>query len=226
MSIMVLALTIVLSLLAPSPVLAGDGDWQQWSEASWIQTLGSGFDVGMRWEGRWEEDVSRFAYYEVEPMLVWRYSPRWDFGIGYERDERIAPAEEIDHVPNISATLRIPRQPFRIIPTLDWRASNRSRMDFMVPEEDDMDWRPVYRNRTDLEARWKWGSKELVPFLFEEWFVDVDHGGFSQNRFGVGIGVPIVPHWMARAYWMRLDEKIQGAWEWHPVVGVQIEAQF
>lgn len=205
---------------------ANDGDWQQWTDASWIQTLGNSLDVGLRWEGRWEEDISTFSYYEVEPMLIWRYSPRWDFGVGYERDERLKPMEDVEHVPNVSAMLKIPRQPWRLIPIFDWRFTNRFRMDFMVSENNAQDWAPVYRNRTDWEARWRWGSKELVPFVFDEWFVDLNQREFTENRAGLGIGVPIVPHWMARLYWMRHDEKVQGVWTWHPVVGVQIDTQF
>ena len=205
---------------------ANDGDWQQWTEASWTQNLGSGFDANLRFEHRWEDDISTFSYYEIEPMLTWRHSPRWNFALAYERDERVEPTRETDHVPNVSAVLRIPRQPFKIIPILDWRLSNRFRMDFMIPETRARDWQPVYRNRTDWEARWRWGSKELIPFVFEEWFLSCDGGDFIQNRFGIGLGIPLVSHWIARFYWMRFDEKTALGWEWHPVVGVQIQTQF
>lgn len=222
-----LRVAVLAAMLAVLPMVhAKDGDWQQWSEASWVQTLGNGLDVGLRWEGRWEEDISQFAYHETEAMLTWRHSPRWDFTLGYERDERLKPMEEVDHVPNIGAVLRIPRQPWKIIPVLDWRASNRFRVDFMVTEDESRDWTPVYRNRTDWEARWRWGSKELVPFIFDEWFVDLDRREFTRNRVGMGLGVPIVPHWLARLYWMRVDEKVNETWEWHPVVGFQILTQF
>jgi len=219
-------LAATLALLPVTVVAGDDGDWQQWSEAFWSQNLGSGFDAAMRFESRWEEDASRWAYYEVEPMVNWRYSPRWDFSLGYERDERLVPLEEIAHVPNIAATVKIPRQPWQFPPVLDWRLSNRMRMEFIVPEDPQMDWQPLYRNRTDWEAKWRWGSKEIVPFAFEEWFLNFDRGEITQNRFGVGIGVPIVPHAMARLYWMRLDEKRGDRWEWHPVVGVQLQFQF
>lgn len=205
---------------------AADGDWQQWSEASWTQNIGHSLDLGLRWEGRWEEGMSRFAYFETEPVLTWRHSPRWDFTLGYERDERIAPMGEVDHVPNVSATARLPRQPWRLFPTLDWRFDNRFRADFMVPEETGRDWTPVYRNRSEMEGRWKVGAVEMVPFLFDEWFLDMKDGALTQNRMGVGLGWPILRHWMVRAYWMRLDEKIAGAWEWHPVTGIQVWAQF
>lgn len=218
------ALAAALLALAVLPSLrAKDGDWEQWTELSWTQPLGSGLDLGLRWEGRWEKDLSRFAYSEVEPMLAWRWSPRWDFGVGYERDERLRPAEEVAHVPSLSAVLKVPRLP---LGTLEGHLSNRFRMDFMVPEDASVEWTPVYRNRTDWEGRWKLGSRELVPFVFEETFVDLRAGRFIQNRAGVGLGVPLASHWMARLYWMRLDEKFAGGWEWHPVIGVQVQAQF
>ncbi|MCC7519122.1 MAG: DUF2490 domain-containing protein [Verrucomicrobiae bacterium] len=222
---LVLASAAGWATMAP-PSLAADGDWQQWSEASWIQTLGHGLDIGLRWQGRWEEDVSRFAYHETEPMLIWRHSPRWDFQLGYERDERFSPVEEVAHVPNVSAVLRLPRQPWKLLPILDWRLSNAFRMEFMISETGASDWTPAYRNRTEWETRWKWGGKELIPYVFEEWLVDLRAGEFVQNRLGIGLGVPIVPHWLARVWWMRFDEKVANAWEWHPVIGVQIQTQF
>ncbi len=205
---------------------AADGDWQQWTEVSWTQTLGNGLDLGLRWEGHWEEDLSQFAYHEVEPMLLWRWSPRWDFGVGYERDERWVPMAEVNHVPNVSATFRLPRQPWKLLPALDGRLANRSRLDFLLPEDAAREWRPIFRNRTEWETRWRWGGNELVPFLFEEWLFDLRAGAFVQNRLGVGLGIPLLPHWLARIYAMRLDEKIAGVWKWHPVVGVQIQTQF
>lgn len=214
------------ALAVASRSAAADGDWQQWTEISWTQTLGNGLDLGLRWEGHWEEDLSRFAYHEVEPMLLWRWSPRWDFGVGYERDERWVPMAEVTHVPNVAATFRLPRQPWKLLPALDWRLTNRSRLDFLLPEDAAREWRPVFRNRTEWETRWRWGSKELVPFLFEEWLLDLRAGAFAQNRLGVGLGIPLLPHWLARIYAMRLDEKIAGVWEWHPVVGVQVQTQF
>lgn len=220
-----LFLVIGMSTL-PSRLCASDGDWQAWTEASWIQNLGYGIDAGLRIETRWEEDLSTFSYYEVEPMTVWRYSPRWDFALAYERDERLSPTEEIAHVPNVSAVLRIPKQPWKIFPVLDWRLSNRFRMDFMIPEDEMLSWQAIYRNRTDWEARWRWGSKEIIPFVFEEWFFNTDEREFVENRFGVGVGVPIVSHWQARLYWMRLDRKTFDGWEWHPVIGFQIQTQF
>lgn len=219
-------LALVMMLVGEERLRADDGDWHEWSEASWTQRLGSGFDAGLRLETRLEDDISQFSYYEVEPMVTWRYSPRWDFTMAYERDERLRPKEEVIHDPNLSAVLRIPRQPYRLFPVLDWRFSNRFRMDFMVPENEMQDWQLVYRNRTDWEARWRWGSKELVPFVFEEWFYNLDQGDLVENRLGIGLGVPIASHWMARIYFMRDDIKIDGHWEWHPVLGLQIQTQF
>lgn len=205
---------------------ADDGDWQQWTDLSWTQNLGSGMDLGLRWHGRLEDDFSEFAYTEVEPMLNWRHSPRWDFAISYERDQRIEPMDEAMDVAAVAATVKLPKQPWRIIPTLNWMLSNRFRFDFAVPEMEDADWQPIFRNLTQWQAKWKWGAREWVPYLAEEWFVNLDRGELVQNRLSVGVGLPIVPHWMARLYWMRLDEKINDTWEWHPVVGASIETSF
>jgi hypothetical protein len=192
-------------------------DFQLWINHSWSQNFDYGLQPSLRFEPRFENDVSDFSYYEIEAMLNWRYSPRWDFAIAYERDERLLPDTEISHVPNISSTLKLPLR--------NWFVSNLFRFEFMLPESDE-DSRITYRNRTQLEYRRKFGSKEIVPFVFEEWFLDLNEVEIVQNRAGIGIGYPVVPHWIIQAYFMRLDEKVANEWNWHPVFGIQLLAQF
>jgi hypothetical protein len=175
-------------------------------------------DVGLRWEGRIENDISNFSYYEVEPMLTWRNSPRWNLAVGYERDERLRPTEEVMHVPNVNAVAMIPLK--------SWKITNRSRGEFVVPEMEERSWRFVYRNRTTLELPWFWLDRQWKPYLFDEWFLDADAADLTQNRVGIGIGVPLISHFMASLYWMRLDEKTDQGWQWHPVLGIQIESKF
>jgi len=198
-------------------VHAKDGDWQQWTELSWNQNLGNGLDVGLRSEFRFENDMDRFAYYEVEPMLNWRYSPRWDFFIAYERDERLRPEEDIMHVPNTGAVVKLRLK--------DWFLSNRFRMDFSIPESDS-DFDAIYRNRSLVQYNGKWGAKSWSVYLFDEFFFSTSNGQLTENRVGVGLIVPIVPHWIGQIYFMRQDVRIFQGWEWHPVLGLQVQLQF
>ena len=55
-------------------------------------------------------------------------------------------------------------------------------------------------------------------------FYDFDRGAFTQNR--IGAGMEVVPYVVARLYWMRLDEEISDDWEWHPVLGFQLQTSF
>lgn len=206
------------------PAFAEDGDWQQWSQISYTQKFDYGLEGGVRFEPRLDEDISRFSYYELEPMVNWRYSPRWDFSVSYERDEFLEPRtedepeSEIDNLAAASATLKIPLD--------DWKISNLFRTEWVVPEDDEKDWSTNYRNRTEVQMKWQLGAKELVPYVFEEWFYNFQEGQFIQNRAGIGVGVPIVPNWMAKVYFMRFDERTMEGWQWHPVLGVQVDAQF
>ncbi|MCI0540212.1 MAG: DUF2490 domain-containing protein [Verrucomicrobiales bacterium] len=217
-----LALTLLMALA--TTVRAGDGDWQQWSQISYLQKLDYSLETSLRFEPRLDDDFSRFYYYELEPMLNWRYSPRWDFAVSYERDEFLEqrtedePETKIDNLATLGATLKIPLK--------DWKISNLFRAEWVVPQTGDEDWSTNYRNRTEVKTTWRWGSKELEPYLFEEWFYNFQEGEFIQNRAGVGIGVPIVEHWMAKVYFMRFDERTMNGWEWHPVLGIQVDAQF
>lgn len=213
----VLCTGIFLSTFA-GRLLAEDGDWQMWNDVQYSQTLGYGLDMVVRYEQRFEEDISEYSYYELEPMVYWRYSPRWDFALSYERDERLKPENEIDNLAAAVAVLKIPLK--------DWYLTNQFRTEWVVPEADENDWKTVYRNRTGLATVWKLGAKEFVPYLSEEFFYNIQDGTFTESRLQAGLGFPIVPHWMASVYFMRLDRRTADGWEWHPVVGIEVLARF
>ncbi len=215
-----LSSTLFISLLlALLPKLhAADGDWQLWTEASWTQVVASSLDLSLRAQGRVEKDISDPIYDEIEPMLVWRYSPRWTFAMAYEQDQRFGEEDETTHKPSFSATMDIPIK--------DWSLSNRFRMEFPVPQDESETWQAVYSNQTSFGTSWKIGSIQIDPFVSEKWLYSIQEGRFMENQLAVGVGVPIVRHWEAQVYWMRLDERGETDWEWHPVLGMQIAAQF
>ncbi len=202
---------------SPGRLSAEDGDWQSWNDFQYSQTLGYGLDMVVRYEQRFEQDISEYAYYELEPMVYWRYSPRWDIAVSYERDERLEPENKVNDLAAATAVLKVPLK--------DWYLTNQFRTEWMVPESEE-EWRTIYRNRTGVATTWKVGSKEIVPYLSEEFFYNIQDGIFTENRLQAGIGVPIVPHWMASIYFMRLDERTAEGWEWHPVVGIEVLARF
>lgn len=211
-------LAAFLCLGSISPAHAEDGDWQQWTEVAWSQNLDYALTPSLRWQGRFEEDFSRFSYYEIEPMITWRYSPRWDFAVGYERDERVEPTEESSNTPNLNALLKLPMR--------DWDISNLFRIGFNVPESEQSEWRPVYQNLSSIKTRWPMGSRIFEPFFSEEFFLHMGEGEFIENRLSIGVALPIIPHWMGSLAFMRLDEKTPEGWQWHPVIVAQMELQF
>jgi hypothetical protein len=210
---------VIFILASGCCVKASNGDFQQWTDLYWSQILDYGLQPSFRFESRFEKDASEFSYYEIEPMLNWRYSPRWEFALGFERDERveIEDEEEIVNIPNINVLLKLSLK--------KWLATNLFRMEFMFPEREE-DSSVTYRNRTQLQTTWMMGAQQITPFVFEEWFLNLNEAEITQNRCGIGVGTTIVPHWMAQLYLMRLDEKMGESWEWHPVLGFQILAQF
>lgn len=209
----VLFLTLMMS---QASLKAADGDWQQWTELSYSQIIDYSLQPSLRMEMRFEDDLSEFAYYEIEPMLTWRYSPRWDFAIGYERDHRLEPLDEIDHAPNLNALMKLPLK--------EWTVLNRFRTEFVFPETTDEDDRVIYRNRSELQKRWKMGGKEVSAYVFDEWFMNLNEGEVSENRVGIGLNCPIAPHWTLQAYFMRMDNFT--ADEWNPILGLQLQASF
>lgn len=200
------------------PVRADHERWQWWIDAAWNQRWIENLDIGVRWEGRFHDDYPEFSYYEVEPMLTWKYSPRWDFSLSYERDESLRGDEDVIHAPSVSATLKVPLQ--------NWELNNVFRAEYDWSEDHSQDSTFMYRNRTDLVYRWKLGGVELTPYLSEEWFLEERRAEIVQNRLAVGIHFPVISHWNAGVYLMRLDEKTSKNWQWYPVFGMQVLAQF
>lgn len=189
-------------------------DWQLWTEAGWSQNLGNALVAGFRSQLRFERDMTYVSYYEVEPSLMFRYSPRYDFFVGYERDARFRPQDEAANIPNFGAIVNLPIKKLEI--------TNRSRIDFILNEkagaEDDIG----FKNLFNIRHPWSIGSKELFPFAFDEFLLSTRMGEVAENKVGMGIEVPIAPHWGAQVYWMRQDLwSDNGESEWHPVLGVQ-----
>jgi hypothetical protein len=196
---------------------ASDGDWQQWTDLAWNQNLGNGLDAQLRGELRFGNDMSRFSYYEIEPSLNWRYSPRWDFFLGYERDEQLRPSEEISHVPNIGATLKVPLK--------NWFFSNRSRIDFSIPEEE-RSFATIYRDQILAQYNGKWGARDWNAFISDEVFLNLSRTEWSENRASIGVNITFLPHWIGQIYFMRQDVRTLSGWEWHPILGLQFQTQF
>lgn len=208
-------LTFILIFMCRTSLKSESGTGQQWTEWSYSQTIQYSLQPSLRLEMRFEDDLSEFAYYEIEPMILWRYSPRWDFAVGYERDQRLEPMEEIDHAPNINAWLKIPMK--------EWTVIHRFRLEWVLPESNEND-RVVFRNRTEWHKRWTWGHKDISTYIFEEWFLNTNEGEISENRAGIGFSYPINPHWSLQAYFMRMDQFTIN--EWNPVLGLQLQTSF
>jgi hypothetical protein len=199
---------------------ANNGDWQLWNDYSWNQNLGNALTINVRSEFRFEQNMSSFDYFEVEPGLTFRYSPRWDFFVAYERDERLRPDRNVVNVPNLGAVLKLPIK--------NWSITNRSRMDFSLPEEKDQSSDSIYRNLLNISHPWKLGGKELNISFFNEFFLSSSAFEITENRTGVALDIPLANHWMCQFFGMRDDIQIdsEGSWEWHPVLGIQIQTQF
>lgn len=207
---------LFLQMTAISP--AKDGDWQQWTESRFATKITDELSTSFRYEQRLEEDASKFALNIFEQLFNWQVDKTWDVHVGYRRTERYEPVASANNDCVASAVMKVPL-------TDEMTLSNRFRFQFVVPEGINP-WHTIYRNRTDLRAKLEIQKFKFEPFLFEEWFINIDDGQLDQNRAAVGVGFPITEELTADFSFMRLDRKTSKGWEWHPVGLVSLKVNF
>lgn len=93
---------------------------------SWLNLkVSQNFDYGLRAELETEQwfstDEPIYRHVEIVPTLTWRYSPRYDFGVGYEYARNYMPDPiggnemlEQEHTAIVFTTIKLPIQRFNI----------------------------------------------------------------------------------------------------------------
>lgn len=199
-------------------VFAGDSALQVWTMQSIAQRLDYGLAAVLETEQRFGTAHGQaFRRSEVTPQLVWHYSPRYDFGIGYQRmdewdmDGMHSSADE----GLFFATV--------LVPLREWRLSSRQRFQFGIEEGETTG---AFRHRVQLAYEGERLPFRLMPFIANEWYFNLLDGEFTENRFWGGLRYRIHRTTEIEIFGMRVDNLTQSNTSAVPVVGVALNLKF
>jgi hypothetical protein len=204
-------------------VLAGDEPVQAWFMQSYAQRMDYGLLFELETEERLvtegRETLSRF---EATPQIVWNHSPRYDFGAGYEFAQMWESdgMELQEHTGLAFFTVKLPVRDFRI--------TSRQRFQFGagVRGEETKEI-AVFRHRLRVDWDTERLPFRLVPFLSNEWFLDLTDGEFRENRLVGGLMYRVNEALALEVFGMRLDEWNQeGEGKTSPVAGLAVNVEF
>lgn len=205
---------------------ADQGPFQSWLTVSYSQRLDYSLEFMMEGESRFQGEDPEWNRLELMPQLIWHYSPRYDFGIGYEnnRTEFMDDMESVGNEGFLFVTVKLPVR--------EWTFSSRQRFQAGVEEMEDMEeTTAMFRHLVRVQYDNGHMPLKLVPYLENEWFFNLMDGYLSQNRVRAGLGYPVNSHVMVDVYGMRLDEwkEMEGMPDphvWLPVFGVSLNLEF
>jgi hypothetical protein len=194
--------------------------FQSWLTASWSQRYDYGLEGTVEVEQRFASGPNVYQRYEITPQLIWHFSPRYDFSVGYEENREWDEAhhDQGGHEAFASTTIKLPLK--------QWLFTSRQRVQggFMDGGESSL----VFRQQTRLSYEIPRLPFRLKPFVQDEWFFDlINGGGLQENRAMIGLRYTFNKAWGAELYGMRLDQWTpSGQRTTTPVLGLNLNASF
>lgn len=217
---------LLASGLVVAPLRAEEQAAQGWVGTSVSQRLDYGLEAMLETTQRFSSEDRLYRRLELMPQLIWHYSPRYDFGAGYERDwiwDHHGMETENDEGYVFASVLLA-------LKSLKINAQERYQFGEDGREQGGTVWVNMFRQKTALEydsAHW---PLHLKPFADNEFFLDLDDGEITENRARAGLRYPLNEHMNVELYGMRLDE-----WTTHegrslheatPVAGLNLNLTF
>ncbi len=195
-------------------------DVESWLTTSISQRFDYGLEFMLETEQRFSTGAQVYQRYELMPQLIWHYSPRYDFSLGYEENRQwMEDGEDIaGHEGFATVTLKFPLK--------QWLLTSRQRLQGGINDEDKS--MVIFRQQTRLSYELPRLPFRLKPFLQDEWFVDlIDGNGVTENRIQLGLSYEINRAWRAEIYGMRVDQwDMMGVHSTTPVVGLNLNLAF
>ncbi|MDX6767404.1 MAG: DUF2490 domain-containing protein [Candidatus Methylacidiphilales bacterium] len=202
------------------PLHAEDDGLQVWT----MQTVSQRMDYGLEALLESEQHVAVddghhqvFRSNELTPQLVWHYSPRYDFGLGYERMDEW----DMDGMHTSSdeglifGTI--------LLPLRDWKFSSRQRFQFGAEEAEATG---NFRHRIQVAYEGERLPFKIMPFIANEWYFDLLAGDVTENRFWGGLRYRVNRAVEVELFGMRVDDFTLPHEEVIPVAGVSLNLKF
>lgn len=172
-------LGLLLAFLMSVPASFGivENGFQSWQQLSVSQNLDYNLTAILETENRQAFQSPSWVHTEIDPQLMWRYSPRYDFATGLEWS-----ATRFSGMPTT-----IGYQPF-LETRIKW---NFRRWDFSSRQRfqtgsDDGSYVAMFRQLTRLQYRLPGFDDRLSLYLADEWFLNLLSGQLNENRAVLG----------------------------------------
>jgi hypothetical protein len=208
-------------LMGVGPLHAEDDGVQVWTTESVSQRLDYGLEAMIEAEERYAtEHGQAFVRYEITPQIIWHYSPRYDFSIGYEENRQWMEegGDIAGHEGFATVTIKLPLR--------QWLLTSRQRLQGGINDEDEN--AVFFRQQTRLSYELPRLPFHLRPFIQDEWFMDLINGNdITENRAQIGLTYQINRAWRAELYGMRVDQwDLTGVHSVTPVIGINLNLTF
>ncbi|MES2308970.1 MAG: DUF2490 domain-containing protein [Verrucomicrobiota bacterium] len=172
-----------------------------WSSQGISQRLDYGLELLLENEERLSSgNGTAFRSEEITPSLIWHYSPRYDFQVGYDGEMEWDAEENLmtDHRGFVVATVKVPYGKWNLISKQRFDAGDREGKTVS-------DFRHAVRLETSVfSERW-------LPYLSDEWFLDLVGGRLEENRAQIGVLYRWNRAWETEVYGMRRDLWSEGS---------------
>jgi hypothetical protein len=158
------------------------------------------------------------ARYEFTPQLLWHYSPRYDFTVGYQHSETFRQNEaglEGDTAV-IAAQINVP------FAKDDWLFTSRQRFQF---GSGDPAYANIFRHQVTLQYLGLLPDR-IKPFLADEYFVSFLAGDISENRASIGVNYQVNRVTSIDLYFMADHTWSPGQIAFTPVMGLNLNLHF
>lgn len=209
-------LIILLLQWVASPVMAND-DWESWNGITFNTKISEDWSFSLLTQDRIRDDISDDYYWFMSPSLSYKLSDQWSLGVGYlyARDKNGSGKWDDEH---------------RYIVNALWKGSweglrfdQRFRFEYRDYHTDP---RPRYRHRFKVSLPLELIGINIVPYISEEPFYDIEDHRFNQNRASVGINVPLTEEAKLNLYYMYVSTKGSDDWRGRNVLGTQVTINF
>jgi Protein of unknown function (DUF2490) len=191
---------------------------QLWLTTAYSQNFDYGLTFDLEMENRLSTEGTLYRRNEITPSLRWRYSPRYDFGLGYENSESwdALDASTSGHEGFLYATVKLPLR--------EWNFTSRQRVQGGVNREETTN---VFRHRLRVDYNNPRFPFRLQPFLANEWFLDLRDLSLAENRAQLGLAYPLNQAVQLELYAMRQDQwTLAGELTTTTVLGLNLSLNF
>ncbi len=203
---------------------------QIWNTNALSQRFDYGLEAVIEEENRMAVESPVWRRHAISPQLIWHYSPRYDFAIGYENkrdwtdqvteDEmgtRVDTVEEEENSGFFSGTVKLEMA--------GWAMESRQRFQWGLAEDGTTG---EFRQKTDLRYEKPLLPFGIKPFVADEWSYDLlGSRELSQNELMMGFMVDFNRVLRVELFGLRMDEwDVAGNLLTTPVLGLKVSARF